>query len=191
MKTAKSMVENKIEIEKSVFITYVFPVSSLQSWENTLEDIREKYSKAKHICYAVIISEPQTERMSDAGEPKHTAGKPMLDVLKKQQLSNIAVVVVRYFGGIKLGKKLLLRTYVHCAVEALQKSEIVEITERYKYTLKVSLQRLDKVLANLARIECEVLSKEINEQAKLIVISVQKNLEEEIPYVDVIKKERM
>lgn len=191
MKTVKNIVEDKIEVEKSVFITYILPVASLQSWEDTLENIKGKHSKAKHVCFALILSQPQTERMSDAGEPKHTAGKPMLDVLKKQQLSNVAVVVVRYFGGIKLGKKLLLRTYVRCVVEALQKSEVVEMITSYKYTLKVSLKMLDNVLTNLSRIDCEVLSKNIGEEAELVVVPAQEDLEKEIQNVEVTKKERI
>lgn len=127
MKTIKNRVENSFEIEKSEFITYALPVSNTEQLDKYLAEIKKEHSKARHICYATVMSSPQVEKAVDDGEPQGTAGRPILEVIKKQKLTNIAVVVVRYFGGIKLGRGGLLRTYVRSAAECLKKCEIVEI----------------------------------------------------------------
>jgi len=126
MKTIKDSYENNFEINKSTFIAYSFPICDLETFEKRLSEIKREHRKATHFCYAIILSSPQTEKAVDDGEPQGTAGKPILQVLKKQQLINIAVVVVRYFGGVKLGRGGLLRAYVKSTAECLKKCEIKE-----------------------------------------------------------------
>lgn len=127
MKTITKPTENSFDIDKSVFMTYAFSVNNSDELEKRLINIRKEHNKATHICYATIMSSPQVEKAVDDGEPQGTAGKPMLQVLKKQNLTNIAVVVVRYFGGIKLGRGGLLRAYVKSVAECLKKCEIINI----------------------------------------------------------------
>ena len=127
MKTIQNFCENSFEVNKSTFITYAFPVSKLEDFDKRLAEIKAEHNKATHFCYAIILSSPQTERAVDDGEPQGTAGKPILQVLKKQELTNIAVVVVRYFGGVKLGRGGLLRAYVKSTAECLKKCEIEKI----------------------------------------------------------------
>lgn len=127
MRTIKEKRENNFEIEKSEFITYAIPVKTVDELEKCLAEIKKEHSKARHVCYAVVMSSPQVERAVDDGEPQGTAGRPILEVIKKQKLTNIAVVVVRYFGGIKLGRGGLLRAYVRSVADCLKKCEIVEM----------------------------------------------------------------
>ncbi len=118
--------QDKIEetiIKKSKFISYVFYITSNQEAEEKIKKIKEKYKDATHCCYAYIVD--NYEKMSDDGEPGGTAGLPMLALLKKKELTNILGVIVRYFGGIKLGANGLVRAYV----SSLNESLIDNITE--------------------------------------------------------------
>ena len=119
--------ENKfveIEIRKSKFLAFSFSIHSISEVEQTIKNLQQKYSDATHVCYAYKIG--GQEKASDDGEPQGTAGKPILDCIKKKNLSNCMVVVVRYFGGIKLGAGGLVRAYSNSAKQVLDISEIAE-----------------------------------------------------------------
>lgn len=107
----KSVIDNKIEIiiKKSKFITLTYNIDSIEDVNNKLNEINNEYKDATHVCYAYIIN--NIEKCSDNGEPSGTAGMPILTVLKKEKLNNVLCVVVRYFGGIKLGAGGLVRAY--------------------------------------------------------------------------------
>lgn len=109
-----------LELKKSQFYAAVFSVTSFADAEQILQTVRQNNKKATHVCYAVVINTEQVvERCSDDGEPSGTAGKPILMVMKKNNLTNALVVVVRYFGGIKLGAGGLIRAYVKSASLAI------------------------------------------------------------------------
>jgi len=120
MYTIKEKCENLIEIKKSKFISYAIPVMSNDDVETNLAMLRKAHKDATHICYAFVLSSPNLEKCSDDGEPDGTAGKPMLDILKKNNLSNVLLVVVRYFGGIKLGAGGLTRAYTKACAGVLE-----------------------------------------------------------------------
>lgn len=112
MKSIQSEIVTEIVINKSVFINYLIPVSSVEDANGKLDELRAKYNDANHHCFAYIIGNNQeVQKYSDDGEPSKTAGMPMLDVLKKHELTNIMNVSIRYFGGIKLGAGGLVRAY--------------------------------------------------------------------------------
>lgn len=111
-KTIKGEIKDEFEIEKSVFITNIKYVESEDEAISFIEKIKEKYKDATHNCHAYIINEkPEIKRYSDDGEPQGSAGLPMLSVLEKEKLFNLVAVVTRYFGGKKLGKGGLVRSY--------------------------------------------------------------------------------
>ena len=119
----KELKQNCIEetiIEKSKFICYCFVVHSLQEVETCLSKLESEHIGATHICYAYRLL--GYEKCSDNGEPQGTAGKPMLDVIKKKDISNVLVAVVRYFGGIKLGAGGLVRAYSNCTSSGIEKA---------------------------------------------------------------------
>jgi uncharacterized YigZ family protein len=111
----------ELEFKKSKFIGYVYNVNDASAVKNIIDELRKEHKKATHICYAYkIMGENYAEKANDDGEPNGTAGKPILNVINKQNLSNILVVVVRYFGGVKLGAGGLVRAYTKTASEALK-----------------------------------------------------------------------
>ena len=114
--------EGLLEINKSKF--YYFRISgTIADFDGELEKIKAEHKRATHICYAYSFERPFEERCSDDGEPKGTAGSPILSVIKKKKLSNVGVIVVRYFGGIKLGAGGLVRAYTKSASLALSSEE--------------------------------------------------------------------
>lgn len=111
----------QLDFKKSKFIGYIYKINSIIDIKKVLEDLAKEHKKATHICYAYkIVGENYAEKAFDDGEPSGTAGKPILNVINKQGLSNILIVVVRYFGGVKLGAGGLVRAYSKTASEVLK-----------------------------------------------------------------------
>ena len=122
--------------KKSRFIAQIFPVSSEEEAFAYLEAVRKEHWDARHHCWAYIIGRnPGSERMSDDGEPAGTAGKPILEVLRGKGLTDVFVVVTRYFGGVLLGTGGLVRAYSGAASEGLAHTEI--ITRIYGMKLRI------------------------------------------------------
>ena len=111
----------ELEINKSRFIAYKLELSSLDEVKPFLEKLKKEHKKARHVCYAYVYNkEIISEKCSDDGEPGGTAGYPILNVIKKKNLTNVLVAVVRYFGGIKLGAGGLTRAYTKATAEVLK-----------------------------------------------------------------------
>ena len=122
-------------VEKSRFITTVYPCSTEEEAQAFIGRINKEFWDARHNCTAFALGPKQEQqRSSDNGEPSGTAGKPMLEVLKKTGITNIAVVVTRYFGGIKLGAGGLIRAYSHSVAETLR------LAPKELHTIRTELQ---------------------------------------------------
>lgn len=113
-----------VELLRSKFYSFAFPVSDVEIFKVRLEEIRKANPKAKHIVYAYRIG--VNSKSTDDKEPKGTAGRPLLELLTKKNLVDAAIIVVRYFGGSELGASRLLRTYLASGVDAINHSTIVE-----------------------------------------------------------------
>lgn len=125
--TVKGYGETEIVIEKSRFIAYVSRAETEEEAQDFIQTIKKKHSNATHNCSAYLIGEnDQIQKANDDGEPSGTAGVPILEVLKKKQLKDTAVVITRYFGGIKLGAGGLIRAYSKATSEGLKAAGIVE-----------------------------------------------------------------
>ena len=133
MRTIISNMANEIIIKNSRFICVLMKINSTDI-SNILDRIKEEYPKATHYCYAYVYNDVQ--RFSDDGEPGGTAGMPMLNVLLKEELSNVLCVVIRYFGGIKLGAGGLVRAYTKSVTECLKVTDMMDLEEGYKIRLK-------------------------------------------------------
>lgn len=124
----KENVQSEITVKKSKFICNLIKVETQEEAENTIKQIKKKYHDARHNCvaYRVVEDEKIIEKASDDGEPSGTAGGPMLNILQKNNLCNILVIVTRYFGGILLGTGGLVRAYSDATIEAIENAEKVE-----------------------------------------------------------------
>lgn len=129
MKTINETITNQIDINKSFFITKIYKVSSIEEAKEKLINIKDEYKDATHYTYAYIIDD--NKKSSDDGEPGGTAGVPIMNVLLKNELNYILCIVIRYFGGIKLGAGGLVRAYTKAVVEALKNKNLIELIDGY------------------------------------------------------------
>ena len=145
--TIEKQATSELIVKKSKFIANIFYVSTIEEAEDILEQIRKKYHDARHNCYAyrVLSGENVIDRSSDDGEPSGTAGAPMLNILKKENLCNILVIVTRYFGGILLGKGGLVRAYSQSMQDVIEKSNIILKKEGYVAIIEVEYKELEKL----------------------------------------------
>lgn len=131
------------EISKSRFITYLAHIENEQQAQEFITSIKKKHFDARHNCSAYIIGQrSEIQKASDDGEPSGTAGAPMLEVLKKNELSDLVVVVTRYFGGIKLGAGGLIRAYGKSVSLGLENASIVKRTIFHPYHLELDYDLL-------------------------------------------------
>lgn len=135
MKTIEKIYYSEIEIKKSRFITVLIPLASLKEIEERMKEIKEQYPGANHYCYAYIFD--QDLRCSDDKEPAKTAGMPILNVLQHQGVNRILCIVVRYFGGIKLGAGGLVRAYSSATSEALKKATLINLIPGFSFQIEV------------------------------------------------------
>ncbi|MGX7106211.1 YigZ family protein [Hutsoniella sourekii] len=140
----KEPLMDEIEIKKSRFITYLIPIHSEEEFQHHLKQIRKEHYKATHHCQAFILEEDASvQRAHDDGEPSGTAGVPMLEVLKQNDLTFIMAVVVRYFGGVKLGAGGLIRAYSSAVSEALKKAIIIQNITQDLLEIQLDYSQID------------------------------------------------
>ena len=131
MYTINKNIKNEIIIKNSRFITLLIRIKEKEEIDIILQKVKEKHPKATHYCYAYKIGE-NIKKSSDDGEPGGTAGMPMLNILDKENITNILAITIRYFGGIKLGAGGLVRAYAKSVREALEKVEYLELIKGIK-----------------------------------------------------------
>lgn len=138
--------DGEIVEKKSRFIAEVHPVTSEEEAMEILEQTRKQYWDARHHCWAYIIGRnPAAERMSDDGEPAGTAGKPILEVIRGRELTNVLVIVTRYFGGTLLGTGGLVRAYTAATLEGLKNSESIARIHGVKLGIETNYTDLGKI----------------------------------------------
>jgi len=143
MYSIEKSIENTIEIKKSKFITLLYSVNNIEEINLILDKTKKIYNDSTHICFAYILD--NIEKCSDDGEPSGTAGIPILNVLKKKNLTNILAIVVRYFGGIKLGASGLVRAYSNSVNDTLKLTNIIELEEGYLVELEFTYDQVKLV----------------------------------------------
>ena len=117
--------ENTLEVMKSKFIAYFIPLQNEEDFKPLLASLRKEHKKARHIVYAYRVG--MKSKSSDDGEPKGTAGHPLLELLYKKEINDVVIFVVRYFGGTKLGAGRLLRTYLQAGIDVINKSDLIAL----------------------------------------------------------------
>ncbi len=150
MKSIQGKSISELEIQKSKFITVLHPVHNIEEIKEALLEAKKEFPNATHYCYAYVLD--QNERCSDDGEPSKTAGMPMLNVLKMQDYQHILAIVVRYFGGIKLGAGGLVRAYTKAVTTALENITPVSLIPGNRYEISFAYEQLkdiDHLLKNV------------------------------------------
>ncbi len=191
-KTIKNNETAEIEEKRSKFIANIFYAEDSKEIENIIKQIKKKYHDARHNCYAYIVMEDGNvfKKFSDDGEPSGTAGSPILNVIEKNNLCNVLIIVTRYFGGILLGAGGLVRAYTESATKAVEKAEIVEKELGYEVEILIEYKDLQKLkyycnknnikitqIIYKEKIECIL---EINKNEKNILLSKNEFDEEKI-----------
>ena len=139
--------------KRSKFLAFAHPVETIDEIKDLLTDYKKKYYDARHVCYAYMLGPERIDfRANDDGEPSSTAGKPILGQINSRELTNILVVVIRYFGGVKLGTSGLIVAYREAAAEALSAATVIEktieetVTFTFPYVMMNSVMRVVKEL---------------------------------------------
>ena len=179
-KTIDQNIEAEIVEKKSKFIANVFYVESVEEAEEYIRKIKKEHKLARHNCYAFSIfsREGITDRFSDDGEPSGTAGAPMLNIISSKKITNILVVVTRYFGGILLGTGGLVRAYTRAFQEALDKVNIIEKELGKFVRFIVSYQDLEKFKYYLKQNDIDIVNSNFTENVEVEVDITEKKLEE-------------
>ena len=128
-RTIKALAEGAYSEKRSKFLAFAMPVRSVEEVKQLVSEYQKKYYDARHVCYAYMLGAERLEfRANDNGEPSGTAGKPILGQINSNELTDILIIVVRYFGGVKLGTSGLIVAYRLAAAEAIAAAEIIEKT---------------------------------------------------------------
>ncbi|MFY7912977.1 MAG: IMPACT family protein, partial [Emticicia sp.] len=146
-KTIKAPVEGLFKDRGSKFLAYAYPIEHENEVKALVDNLRKEHFKAVHHCYAYRLGLDRTNfRVNDDGEPSGTAGKPILNTLLSQDITNILVVVVRYFGGTLLGVPGLINAYKSATAEALTVAEVVEKTVNDVYNVSFEFVQMNDVM---------------------------------------------
>lgn len=182
----KTIIEGKtaeVTEKKSRFIANIFHVESVTKADEKIKQINKKYYDAKHNCYAYIVD--GIEKCSDDGEPSKTAGAPMLDILKKNEFTNVLVVVTRYFGGILLGTGGLVRAYSEATKRAIENSDVVEIVSGERYIIEVLYENVNNVLYWCNKLNIKICENVYATTIKLTIESTKEDKEKLIDNVEI------
>ena len=174
-------IESASEEKNSDFLCFLHPVTSREEAMGFIERYRELHPSANHICWAYIIGntrQPLTQAFSDDGEPSGTAGKPMLHVLTEREVGDSLAVVVRYFGGVKLGAGGLVRAYSGAVSSAVNLAELKQINPSVVLKIAVDFAREAKIRHIAAQFDGKILAVDYGAQVQLEISLAQALLED-------------
>ncbi|HVO73357.1 MAG TPA: YigZ family protein [Ignavibacteriaceae bacterium] len=163
IKTIKEPCEAKLREKGSLFIGKGYPVDSEKEIRDKLPEIKKKYYDATHHCYAYKLF-PENFKYSDAGEPAGSAGIRILNAIEHSKLVNILIVVIRYFGGTKLGIGPLGKAYYNTALMALERSKLMEKTAAKKVLIKVDISFANQLAKITAASKAQILNSKFEEE---------------------------
>ncbi len=165
------------EDRKSVFIGMAMPVSTEADALVFIESVKKKYPDARHHVYAYVLRENSTMRFTDDREPQGTAGMPVLDVIRKNGCTDVAVVVTRYFGGTLLGTGGLVRAYTSAAIGALENAEIIRYDIYSSAEFEVSYSDYGKIATFLTEVGFRISDTVFEENVKISGSVLKSNLD--------------
>ncbi len=163
--TLKEFHETRLKEKNSTFIVQSFPIEIEEDFQNIMAEVKKKFYDANHHCYAYRLQNSNF-KYSDDGEPNGTAGIRILNAIDHFELTNVLVVVIRYFGGTKLGVGLLGKTYYESAVQNLNETQIIKKSSYQKIKVKVGFEFISSIHRNLSAIDAKIESTNYDTQAE-------------------------
>ena len=162
---------DEIVEKKSRFIAQVFPVETEEEVATILEQMKKKYWDVKHNCYAFVLGEAsQISRCSDDGEPSGTAGRPILEVINGKELTNILIVVTRYFGGTLLGTGGLVRAYSQSAQAGIMASKVIRKEVGYRVSIDTDYNGIGKLQYVAMQNNIAILDTQYTDKVQMILL---------------------
>ena len=160
-KTIKGNVEGTYSEKRSKFLAFAYHATSIEEVKTYITQIQKKYYDARHVCYAYMLGPTRENfRANDNGEPSGTAGKPILGQINSYELTDILIIIVRYFGGIKLGTSGLIVAYRQAAIEALENAEIIEKTVDEDITFKYDFEAMNSVMKIIKDLQPQIITQD-------------------------------
>ncbi len=157
-KTISKLSEGLYKEKGSKFLSFAHPVKSLEEIKVILDRYKKEYYDSRHVCYAYMLgAERNIFRANDDGEPSGTAGRPILGQINSYNLTNILVIVVRYFGGVLLGTGGLVTAYKEATIEALENAVIVEKKFKKTFLLEFDYQKMSEVMQIVKQMDTEII----------------------------------
>ena len=173
--TVSEYCKKELKIKRSTFIAHLRKAETIKDAKEFITEISKEYKTANHNCWAYAVGKKgEIFHSSDAGEPSGTAGQPMLNALKKKDLSNIAAVVTRYFGGVKLGVRGLIEAYSASVEYAISEATLQKLVEIIEYKFSTTYEMFEILKYNLKGFEAEILETEFTDKV-IMKISVEKH----------------
>ena len=168
--------ETLFKEKNSKFFGYAYPVSNEDEVKQILEDLRKQHHSARHWCYAFQLGTNKIQyRANDDGEPNNSAGMPIYGQIQSFDVTNVLVVVVRYFGGVKLGVGGLISAYRTSAQMALEASDIVDRTIDVHYKIKFGYQNMNKVMRVIKEKNLDIVSQKMEMDCEIVISTRKKN----------------
>jgi uncharacterized YigZ family protein len=169
--TLKHDSEGLYKEKGSKFLSFAFPVSNEDEVKEKLDLLRKKYFDARHHCYAYVLGkDKEIFRANDDGEPNHSAGDPILGQIRSTQLTNALIVVVRYFGGVKLGVGGLISAYKAAAAEAISNNIIIEAIVKNKVKLQFDYLSMNDVMKIIKDYNLEITNQQFDNDCKISLL---------------------
>lgn len=187
LNTIKDSIKYTEIIKKSKFITYLHPVNNEAEIKQLLDKYNQEYHDATHVCYSYILDK-DTFKFYDDGEPTNSAGIPIYQVLKNNKLIYVLCVVVRYFGGVKLGVGGLAHAYSSGAINALNEATIVEYTKTYEYIIESNYTVFDNLVYFLNKKGIVILNKQFLDKIFINISCSDQDIEsirDSFPKIDI------
>ncbi len=173
--TIQTNSEGTYKEKGSKFISYAYHVTNEKEIKDLLQILQRKYYDARHICYAYVLdSDGTTYRINDNGEPSGTAGRPIWGVIRSHNLTYVLIVVVRYFGGIKLGTSGLINAYRKAAEDAVCNAIIKENIVQAYYSCRFTFEQINTVLNLLKKMNAHIINQQFQVQC-ILHFSVRKD----------------
>ncbi|MFN8115689.1 MAG: YigZ family protein [Bacteroidia bacterium] len=177
----------------SKFLAYAYPVESDQQIKEILNQLKKEHHTANHHCYAYRLgADKMNFRANDDGEPNNTAGKPILGQIQSNDLTNVLIVVVRYFGGTLLGVSGLINAYKNSAADVIKVSSIIEKQILFNYSIQFYFEHLNDVMKLLKQLDCKITNQQFDNNCE-ISFSIRKanseQCEEKLKKIEGLKLE--